>query len=154
MLLSHRAPPFSASAFAATDIRCRRSGPHRIAPALGLARSTVYAVLRRQGEARLSDGDRSTGLRIRYVRERPGDLLHIDVKKLGRIPFGGGHALLGEGARIRRGGGWEFVPVAVDDCSRVAYAQVRVADDGPQAEQFLLDAASHFRACEFTSSGC
>src|SRR6266704_3427612 len=74
----------------------RRWGPHRIGPAVGLARSTVYAVLRRQGEARLSDGDRSTGLRIRYVRERPGELLHIDVKKLGRIPTGGGHALLAE----------------------------------------------------------
>ncbi len=59
--------------------RRRRWGPHRIGPAVGLARSTVYAVLRRHGEARLSDGDRSTGLRIRYVRERPGELLHIGV---------------------------------------------------------------------------
>lgn len=124
----------------------RRWGPHRIGPAVGLARSTVYAVLRRQGEARLSDGDRSTGLRIRYVRERPGELLHIDTKKLGRIPSGGGHALLGEEARVRRGGGWEFVHVAVDDCSRVAFAQVRAAEDGPHAAQFLLAAATYFRS--------
>jgi hypothetical protein len=53
-----------------------------------MSRSTVYAVLRRQGESRMSDGDRSTGLRIRYVRERPRELLHLDVKKLGRIPEG------------------------------------------------------------------
>jgi transposase InsO family protein len=125
--------------------RKRRWGPHRIAPAVGLARSTVYAVLRREGESRLTDGDRSTGVRIRYVRERPGELLHIDVKKLGRIPPGGGHALLGPQARIRRGGGWEYVHVAVDDCSRVAFAEVRAADDGAQAASFLLAAALHFR---------
>ncbi len=126
--------------------RTRRWGPHRIGPQLGLARSTVYQVLRREGESRLSDGDRSTGLRIRYVRKRPGELLHIDVKKLGRIPTGGGHALLGPQARRRRGGGWEFLHVAVDDCSRVAYAQVRPADDGRQAAQFLLEAALHYRS--------
>lgn len=125
--------------------RQRRWGPHRIGPAVGLARSTVYAILRRQGESRLSDADRSTGLRIRYVRERPGELLHLDVKKLGRIPPGGGHALLGPSARGRRGGGWEYLHVAVDDCSRVAFAEVRGADDGAQAASFLLAAALHFR---------
>lgn len=125
--------------------RRKRWGPHRIGPELGIPRSTVYQVLRRHGESRLSDGDRSTGLRIRYVRERPGELLHIDVKKLGRIPDGGGHALLGPGARIRRGGGWEYLHVAVDDCSRVAFSEVRGADDGPQAAQFLLAAATYFR---------
>jgi len=126
--------------------RRRRWGPHRIGPELGMPRSTVYEVLRRQGESRLRDGDRSTGLRIRYVRERPGELLHIDVKKLGRIPPGGGHALLGPEARVRRGGGWEFLHVAVDDCSRVAFAEMRPADDGPQAAQFLLVAAAYFRS--------
>lgn len=125
--------------------RRRRWGPHRIGPAVGLAPSTVYEVLRRAGESRLSDGDRATGLRIRYVRERPGELLHIDVKKLGRIPAGGGHALLGPAARNRRGGGWEYLHVAVDDCSRVAFAQMRPADDGGQAASFLLAAALYFR---------
>jgi transposase len=79
--------------------RQRRWGPHRIGPAVGLPRSTVYAVLRRHGESRLSDGDRSTGIRIRYVREHPGELVHLDVKKLGPIPDGGGHALLGNVAQ-------------------------------------------------------
>src|SRR5713226_3491579 len=126
--------------------RRRRWGPHRIGPELGMPRSTVYEVLRRHGESRLRDGDRSTGLRIRYVRERPGELLHIDVKKLGRIPPGGGHALLGPEARVRRGGGWEFLHVAVDDCSRVAFAEMRPADDGLHGAQFLLAAATHFRS--------
>jgi transposase InsO family protein len=125
--------------------RKRRWGPHRIGPAVGLARSTVYEVLQRAGESRLSDGDRSTGVRIRYVRERPGELLHLDVKKLGRIPDGGGHALLGPVARVQRGGGWEYLHVAVDDCSRVAYAEVRPHDDGPNAAQFLLASALYFR---------
>lgn len=125
--------------------RTKRWGPHRIAPAVGLARSTVYSVLRRAGESRLSDGDRSTGVRIRYVRDHPGELVHLDVKKLGRIPEGGGHAILGNVARVRRGGGWEFLHVAVDDCSRVAFAQIREADDGLQAAEFLLATAAFFR---------
>lgn len=125
--------------------RAQRWGPHRIGPAVGLARSTVYAILRRAGESRLSDGDRSTGVRIRYVRDHPGELVHLDVKKLGRIPAGGGHALLGAPARVRRGGGWEFLHVAVDDCSRVAYAELREADDGPQAAQFLVAIGQYYR---------
>lgn len=125
--------------------RRRRWGPHQIGPALGMPRSTVYAVLRRAGESRLSDGDRATGIRIRYVRDHPGELVHIDVKKLGRIPAGGGHALLGNAARIRRGGGWEYYHVAVDDNSRVAFAQIRDRDDGPNGADFLLAAAQHFR---------
>lgn len=143
-----RSPRQSSASHVAAVLELRRRqrwGPHRIAPAAGLSRSTVYAILRRSGESRLSDQDRATGLRIRYVREHPGELLHLDVKKLGRIPDGGGHALLGNQARVRRGGGWEFLHVAVDDCSRVAYGELRPADDGPQAAGFLLAAASHFR---------
>jgi transposase InsO family protein len=132
---------------AVLELRRRlRWGPHRIAPQLGLPRSTVYEILRRAGESRLSDGDRSTGLRIRYVREHPGELLHLDIKKLGRVPPGGGHALLGNSARHHRGGGWEFLHVAVDDCSRVAFAQLREGEDGRHAAEFLLATAQHFRA--------
>ncbi len=84
--------------------RRRRWGPHRIGPALGIPRSTVYAVLCRQGESRLSDQDRSTGLRIRYVRENPGELLHLDVKKLGRNSRGRRTCLArGPGAGPSRG---------------------------------------------------
>ncbi|TAN33693.1 transposase [bacterium] len=113
---------------------------------LDMAPSTVHAVLRRAGESRLSDVDRVTGVRIRYVKDNPGELVHLDVKRLGRIPDGGGHAILGNSARIRRGGGWEFYHVAVDDCSRVAFGQVLDHDDGLTAAEFLLDVASYFES--------
>ncbi len=70
-------------------------GPRRIAPMVGRAHSTVYAVLRRHGLSRLRDLDRSTGIPIRYVREHPGELLHVDMKPLARVPAGGGHRILG-----------------------------------------------------------
>ena len=74
-------------------LRARRRlkrGPHHVAPLLGRPRSTVYAVLRRHGMSRLDQTDRPTGVTIRYEKERPGELVHIDVKKLARIPPGGG----------------------------------------------------------------
>ena len=72
-----------------------RVGPHRLGPLLGHPRSTVYGVLRRNGASRLAHADRLTGAPVRYVRERPGELVHIDVKRLGRVPDGGGHRMLG-----------------------------------------------------------
>jgi hypothetical protein len=62
---------------------------------VGKPRSTIYAVLRRQGLSRLRDLDPSTGVPVRYVRNHPGELLHVDMKPLGRIPQGGGHRALG-----------------------------------------------------------
>ena len=127
-----------------------RQGPHRLAPRLGLARSTVYGVLRRHGLGRLTHADRSTGIPIRYVRERPGELLHLDSKKLGRIPAGGGHRFLGRaqarGSRQQEGRGYDYLHVAVDDCSRVAFVQVAADESGPTAARFLLQAASFFAA--------
>jgi transposase InsO family protein len=122
-------------------------GPHRLGPMLGHPRSTVYAVLRRHGCSRLTDTDRSTRIPIRYERERPGELLHVDVKKLGRIPPGGGHRMLGResGRRDRRRGvGRDYLHVAVDDHSRVAFIQVHPDEKGPTAAGFLLDAARFF----------
>ena len=66
------------------------AGPHRLAWELGMARSTVYGVLRRRGLGVLRTMDRTTRAVIRYERARPGELVHLDVKKLGRIPDGGG----------------------------------------------------------------
>lgn len=124
-----------------------RCGPHSLGPRLGHPRSTVYKVLRRHGVSRLHDIDRTTGVSIRYVRDHPGELLHLDVKKLARIPEGGGHRVLGrERGRAGRpgGGGYDYVHVAVDDCSRVAYVAVYPDERGPTAARFLLDAAMFF----------
>ncbi len=77
----------------------RRWGPARIAHLLGLVPSTAHRVLTRFGLARLAHLDRSTGRVIRrYERERPGELVHVDIKKLGNIPDGGGHKTLGRQA--------------------------------------------------------
>lgn len=118
-------------------------GPHRLAGALRCPRSTVYAVLRRHGCARLRDRDRLTRTPIRYVRERPGELLHLDVKKLGRIPDGGGWRVRGRSAAARgRGQGYNYLHVAVDDCSRFAVVGVYEDERGETAATFLRHAAS------------
>ena len=75
--------------------RRHRHGPHRLAWRLDIPRSTIYGVLRRHGLSRLAHTDRASGVVVRYQREHPGELVHIDVKKLGRIPQGGGHRIHG-----------------------------------------------------------
>jgi len=124
-------------------------GPHRLAPALRVPRSTIYAVLRRHQCARLRDFDPPTGAPIRYVMERPGQLIHVDVKKLGRIPPGGGHRLLGReiGRRNNPKGlrlGTDFVHVAVDDATRLAFVRVYRDERGVTASHFLQAAAQFF----------
>jgi transposase InsO family protein len=120
-------------------------GPHRLAPVVGSPRSTITDVLRRHGLSRLGDRDRPSGVPIRYVRERPGELLHMDVKKLGRIPDGGGHRFRGRGKDTpwaRRG--YDFVHQAIDDMSRVAYVDVFADERGPTCARFLREAAAWF----------
>jgi leucine-zipper of insertion element IS481 len=68
--------------------RRHRQGPHRLAFRLGMARSTIYGILRRHHLSRLDHTDRASGVVVRYQREHPGELVHLDVKKLGRIPDG------------------------------------------------------------------
>jgi transposase InsO family protein len=121
-----------------------RVGPHRLAPVLGMPRSTIGEVLRRHGLSRLRDLDRASGIPIRYVRERPVELLHLDVKKLGRIPDGGGHRFLGRTGAARARAGYDVVHVAIDDASRVAYVAVRTDERGPTCARFLIDAAAWF----------
>ena len=86
-------------------------GPHRLAWTIHRPRSTIYGVLRRHGLSRLPDLDRPSGAPVRYVREHPGELLHLDVKKLGRIPPGGGHRMLGRSKETsrRRGLGYDYI---------------------------------------------
>ncbi len=108
--------------------RREKLGPARIAWRLGMAPSTVYRVLRRLGLHRLAWLDRPTGRVIRrYEHPRPGDLVHMDIKKLGRIPPGGGWRAHGRGRDGQHGHsrvGYAYVHSAVDDHSRVAYSEV------------------------------
>jgi transposase InsO family protein len=129
--------------------RRTKHGPHRIGWSLGHPRSTVYGVLRRHGLHRLAWMDRPTGRLIRrYERERPGELIHVDVKKLGRIPPGGGWRLRGRGPRTgadrRRRLGYDFLHAAVDDHSRLAYVEVHPDERGSTTGAFLARAAEFF----------
>jgi transposase InsO family protein len=103
--------------------RQRLSGP-AIARRLGLPRSTVGAILRRIGLGRLSSLDLRPPV-LRYERQYPGELIHVDTKKLGRID-GIGHRITGNriGQSSKRGTGWECLHVAIDDASRLAYTEV------------------------------
>jgi transposase InsO family protein len=127
------------------------AGPHRIAYELGMAASTVYGVLRRKGLAVLARLDRTTRAVIRYERERPGELVHLDVKKFGRIPEGGGKrfdpGFAESGAGRHRPGpnrGHDYVHVAVDDHSRFAYAEALPDETGTTTAGFLLRAVQAF----------
>jgi transposase InsO family protein len=125
--------------------RRHRQGPHRLAWRLGMARSTIYGVLRRHHMSRLADTDRASGVVVRYQREHPGELLHLDVKKLGRIPDGGGHRVHGRATAARgRGIGYDYIHSAVDDRSRVAFSQVLSDESAATAALFLIEAASFF----------
>ena len=119
----------------------RRSGP-QIADALALPLSTVGDVLRRLGLGRLPSLTVRPPI-VRYERERPGELLHIDAKKLGRIVVVG-HRITGDRAvrGPRRRTGWETLHVAIDDCSRVAYAELLPDETAASAVVFLAHAVA------------
>jgi len=140
----------------------QRLGPVAIADKLGMASSTVHAVLVRCRLNRLSHIDRVTGEPIRrYERERPGELLHVDVKKLGNVPDGGGWRYVGrsQGMRNRTATyvaqrqrqrpakiGVSCVHTALDDCSRVAYVEIHEDETAATAAGFLRRAVAWFAA--------
>ena len=135
--------------------RAHHAGPVRLTALLGIAASTIGAVLARAGMPRLADVDRLTGELLRgrrhsdrrYEREHPGDLLHVDVKKLGRVPDGGGWRVHGRSEEVRgRGLGWDYVHVAIDDHSRLAYAEVLPDEKTTTCAGFLTRAAAWFTA--------
>lgn len=100
-----------------------RLGPHRLAWMLGYARSTIYLVLRRCGLNRLKWPSKEPV--VRYEYPEPGGLIHFDVKKLGRIAQGGGKRVHPRGPGMHdTGQGWEHVHIAIDDHSRLAYAEI------------------------------
>jgi transposase InsO family protein len=129
-------------------------GARELSVLTGVPASTIGAVLRRAGLPHLCQVDRVTGelLRsrrhshLRYEHDRPGSMLHVDVKKLGRIPPGGGHRAHGRSEDVRgRGKGWDYVHVAVDDHSRLAYAEVLADEKAATCAQFLHRAVLWFR---------
>jgi transposase InsO family protein len=126
--------------------RHRRQGPHRLGYHLAMPRSTIYGVLRRHHMSRLAHTDRTSGAVVRYQRERPGELVHLDVKKLGRIPDGGGHRAHGRGPTTPRGrgSGYDYIHSAVDDRSRVAFSQILADETATTAARFLVEAAGFF----------
>jgi transposase InsO family protein len=134
----------------------RRWGPHRIAYHLGLPQSTVSKVLRRYRVPLLGHIDLNTGVRVRkpkpvrYEHEHPGDLIHVDVKKLGRIPDGGGHRTLGQakGKKNKTGVGYSFIHSAIDDHSRMVYSEI-LGNERQETAAGFWERANTF----FTSQG-
>lgn len=130
-----------------------RRGAVFLAGQLGLVASTVGRVLRRHQVPRLAWLDAITGLPLRrhhserrYERRAPGELLHIDVKKLGRIPDGGGWRVHGRSETVRaRGIGYDYLHVAVDDHTRLAYVEALPDEKDATAAGFLYRAVTWFR---------
>jgi transposase InsO family protein len=126
------------------------AGPHRIAWELSMHASTVYGVLRRAGLSVLARLDRTTRSVIRYERDRPGELVHLDIKKLARIPTGGGKRMdpgwkeAKTARHTSQGGGHDYLHVAVDDHSRYAYAEALPDEKGTTAADFLVRASLAF----------
>ena len=142
--VANRTPPERVAVI--ISLRRLRMTATEIAETLGMPLSTVSAVLKRQGMGRLG----RIGLEqpIRYERSRPGELVHIDVKKLGRIARPGHRVtgrISGRGHHRRRyDQGWEYVHIAVDDYSRFAYAEVLADEKAATAAGFLRRAVAHY----------
>jgi transposase InsO family protein len=149
--IPHRTPADRVAVIEALR-RLRMTGAE-IAECLDMALSTVSAVLKRLGLGKLSRLEPPEPPN-RYQRRHPGELIHVDVKKLGRIA-GAGHRATGSRAsqaanrRARRRGapkGWEFVHVCIDDATRLAYAEVLADEQGPTAAGFLRRAVAFYAA--------
>ena len=117
-------------------LRRQRLTAVEIAAIVGRSVATVARILRRLGLNRLWRLEATAQPPRRYEHTRPGALVHIDAKKLGRIGRIG-HRIHGDRTRRARGGGWEHAFVAVDDCTRLAYAEVLPKEDAKSATQFL-----------------
>jgi transposase InsO family protein len=135
-----RLPSEQVAAIAA--LRRQRLTSPVIARRLGLPLSTVGAVLRRLGLGRLKRLDPDAPV-VRYQREHPGELVHIDTKKLGKIA-GIGHRITGDRHDRHRGIGWEYLHVAVDDASRLAYTEILPDERKASAIAFLERALGWF----------
>jgi len=125
-------------------LRLQRRTGRLIVRQLGVSAASVSRVLRRAGLSRWRDLQPRDPV-VRYQREHPGELLHLDVKKLGRIK-GLGHRITGDrGLNRNRGIGWDYVHVAIDDASRLAVAHVAEDEKGDTATALLKRTVEHYR---------
>ncbi len=129
--------------------RQRLTGKH-IAKQTGVSAATVSRVLRRAGLSRLKDIEPAQPVR-RYERDKPGEMIHIDIKKLGRFDRVG-HRITGDraGQSNSRGIGWEFVHVCIDDASRVAFSQILPDERQESAVGFLKAAVAYYESLGIT----
>ena len=168
----HRCPTQTPPPVVARVVHLRSTrgwGPARIGPRVGLPASTVHKILTRQGMPRLSEVDLATRQQIRrqvrrYEHPAPGDLVHVDIKKLGRIPDGGGWKVHGravgaanssahqEPGRPRTTAGrpnlgYAYIHTAIDDHSRLAYSEILPDEQGPTAAAFWARAHAWYARC-------
>jgi len=139
-------------------------GPARIGPKLGIAVSTVAAIIRREGLPRLCDVDLADRQRIRHEVRRyehagAGDLVHIDVKKLGVIPGGGGWRFHGRGSDQARAArpqslGYAYLHTVLDDHSRLAHTEILTDEKGATTATFWARANAWFTECGITIARC
>jgi len=140
-----------------------RLGRDRIAEATGVPARTVSRILARHQVPPIAALDPITGALIRatratahrYERDAPGDLVHVDVKKLGRIPDGGGWRVHGRTTTVEHKHkkhriGFDYVHAVIDDHTRLAYAEIHPDEKGDTAAGVLLRAAAFFASCGFT----
>jgi transposase InsO family protein len=131
-------------------LRRQRMPGKEIATQVGVSPATVSRVLKRIGLNRLRALDPAELVR-RYQRDRPGELVHIDIKKLGKFNFAGHRVTGNRGAQSRnRGIGWEFVHVAIDDASRVAFSTIRPTEAKGCAVAFLEAAVAYYASLGVT----
>jgi transposase InsO family protein len=133
-----------ATADAVERLRRQRKTQEHIAGELGLSKASVSRILKRRGLSLLSSLEPQQP-RPRYERKTPGEIIHLDIKKLGRID-GIGHRISGDRTKRARGIGWEFAHVAVDDHSRVARADILPDEKKESATAFLFATVAYFKS--------
>jgi transposase InsO family protein len=142
----HRFPTAIPRGTVQRAVKLRRGGMTMaaIAATLGISKATVARLLKKEGLNRLSDLEPDP-LPRRYERDAPGELLHIDIKRLGGIR-GIGHRISGDRSKRARGAGWDVTFVAIDDHSRVGFAQVWPAENAESAAGFLRQTLAYYRS--------
>lgn len=154
----HRSPNRTSADVERMVVEARRRlrvGPDRLSDELRVPARTVSRILRRHHMPYLFECDPLTGevirasktTTVRYVRERPGELVHVDVKKIGKIPDGGGWRAWGRGNVKRKTRvGYDYIHSAVDDNSRLAYSEICDDEKGNTTAGFMIRAAAFFAA--------